>query len=95
MKFHLIVLYFFTVITFAWSQNMYQFSFESNTNEKLDLSKFKGKVVMIVNIATRCGFTGQLDDMEKMNANYKDKDFVMIRCLAMISLANTRERRRS
>ena len=33
---------------------------------------------MIVNIATRCGFTGQLDDMEKMNIKYKDKDFVMI-----------------
>ena len=57
---------------------MYEFSFELPNNEKLELSKFKGKVVMIVNIATRCGFTGQLDDMEKLHAQYKDKDFVLI-----------------
>lgn len=57
---------------------MYQFSFELPNKEKIELSKFKGKVVMIVNIATRCGFTGQLDDMEKLYTKYKDKDFVLI-----------------
>lgn len=62
----------------SWSNNMYEFSFENTNGEKLNLSQYKGKVVMVVNIATQCGFTGQLDDMEKLNAKYKDKDFILL-----------------
>lgn len=57
---------------------MYQFSFELPNNEKLDLAQYKDKVVMIVNIATQCGFTGQLDDMGKLNSKFKDKNFVLL-----------------
>ena len=82
MNFFLYPLFFVLLFPSAWSQNMYQFSFELPNNEKLDLSQHKGKVVMIVNIATKCGFTGQLDDMEKLNSKYKrkdqDQDFVLI-----------------
>ena len=72
----LLIFIFFSQI--SWSQNMKDFSFELPNNEVLPLSKFAGKVVMIVNIATRCGFTGQLEDMEKLHEKYKDKDFVLI-----------------
>jgi glutathione peroxidase len=78
MKSLILCLISLTFISFSWSSTMYDYSFELPTNEKLELSKYKGKVVMIVNIATRCGFTGQLDDMEKLNIKYKDKDFVLI-----------------
>jgi glutathione peroxidase len=43
-----------------------------------DLCQFQGKVVLVVNTASYCGFTGQYDDLEKIYANYKDKGLVIL-----------------
>lgn len=65
-------------------QTVYDFSFETVEKEKnqkaetLQLSNLKNKVIMIVNIATKCGFTGQLEDLENLNKQFKDKDFILI-----------------
>jgi len=45
---------------------------------ELDLSKWKGTTYMIVNIATRCGFTGQLDELEKLYQKYKGSGFKIL-----------------
>lgn len=60
--------------------NVYDFSFENINITKPDikLSDYKGKVVMIVNTASKCGFTKQFDDMQKIYDTYKDKGFVVI-----------------
>lgn len=51
----------------------------TDTNKKVvDFSSFKDQVVMVVNIATRCGYTGQLDDLEKLNKKYQSKNFKII-----------------
>ena len=42
------------------------------------LSELKGKVVLVVNIASQCGFTSQLDDLQKLNTKYKDKGLVVL-----------------
>ena len=43
-----------------------------------DLSQFKGKVVMIVNVASKCGYTPQYKALEAMYEQYKDKGFVIV-----------------
>ncbi|MDP2192971.1 MAG: glutathione peroxidase [Alphaproteobacteria bacterium] len=61
------------------SKTAYQFSFNSlNTNKKLNLSDFEGKVILIVNTASKCGFTSQYADLEKLHQAYKHKGLVII-----------------
>lgn len=57
----------------------YDFSFISlNGNKKLRLVDFRGKVILIVNTASKCGFTSQYADLEKIYKEYKDKGLVII-----------------
>ncbi len=57
----------------------YDFSFTSiNENRKLSLVDFKGKVIVIVNTASKCGFTSQYTDLEKIYEEYKGKGLVII-----------------
>lgn len=44
----------------------------------VDLSRYQGKVVMIVNVASRCGLTKQYTNLEKLYGQYKDKGFVVL-----------------
>ncbi len=44
----------------------------------VDLSQYKGKVVMIVNVASKCGLTPQYSGLERVYEKYKDKGFVII-----------------
>jgi len=78
MKKYLITLLvaFFTMN--SWAQDFYQFKYKDTSGKEIDFKEFKGKVVMITNIATRCGFTGQLDDLEKLFLKYKDRNFTII-----------------
>ncbi len=44
----------------------------------VDLSKYKGKVVLIVNVASRCGYTPQYAGLQKLYDTYKDKGLVVL-----------------
>jgi glutathione peroxidase len=44
----------------------------------MPLSEFKGKVVMLVNVASRCGFTPQYTGLEALYEKYKSRDFVIV-----------------
>jgi glutathione peroxidase len=46
--------------------------------KEIELSQYKGKVVMIVNVASKCGLTPQYNGLEKVYEQYKDKGFVII-----------------
>jgi glutathione peroxidase len=60
-------------------QNMYDFSFKTLMGGKpMPLSNYKGKVLLIVNTASKCGFTQQYEGLEKLYAAYKDKGLVII-----------------
>lgn len=59
-------------------QNAYSFTFETLTGEALPLSQFKGQVMLIVNTASKCGFTGQYDGLQELYDSYKDRGFVII-----------------
>lgn len=57
----------------------YDFSFPPLTgNDDLFLSQFKGKVILVVNTASQCGFTGQYEGLEKLYQTYKDQGLVII-----------------
>lgn len=52
---------------------IYQFTAKGRNGTSLDLASFKGKVLLIVNTATGCGFTPQYAGLEKLYAKYHDK----------------------
>ena len=58
--------------------NAHQFSFTSIDNQTINLSKLKGKVILVVNTASKCGFTSQYEGLQKLHEKYKDKGLVII-----------------
>lgn len=56
----------------------YDYSVERPDGTELSMSDFKGKVVMVVNTATGCGFTPQYKDLENMYSKYHDKGFEIV-----------------
>ncbi|MCR5536557.1 MAG: glutathione peroxidase [Succinivibrio sp.] len=58
--------------------NIYDFELTTNTQEKLPLANFKGKVLVIVNTATHCGFTPQYEELEAIYEKYRDQGFEVI-----------------
>lgn len=60
------------------THSIYNYKVETITGETLDLSTLKGKKVMIVNTASKCGLTPQFEGLEKLYQTYKDQNFVII-----------------
>jgi glutathione peroxidase len=56
----------------------HDFSFTSITGEPLPLSRFAGQAVMVVNTASRCGFTPQYEGLQSLYERYRDKGFVVL-----------------
>ena len=55
-----------------------EFLFDSIDGGTLNIRQFEGKAVLITNTASRCGFTRQYSDLEKLHQAYKDKGLVVI-----------------
>lgn len=58
--------------------SMYDYTLKSIDGAPTPLSSFKGKVVLLVNVASRCGYTPQYVGLEKLYETYKDQGFVII-----------------
>ena len=61
-----------------YSQLAYEFQFKSIDGGLIKLSEFKDKVIVVVNVASRCGFTKQYDDLQTLWDNYKEKNLIVI-----------------
>jgi glutathione peroxidase len=61
------------VAGFAQATSFYDFKVKTLEGEEFDFSSLKGKKVMIVNTASKCGFTPQYKDLEDLYEKYKDK----------------------
>ena len=60
------------------SKNFFDFKINSINGEELDLSTFNGKAILLVNVASKCGFTKQYDDLQKLYENFKDKGLIVL-----------------
>ncbi len=58
--------------------NVYDFTMQDIDGKAVNLSDFKGKVLLIVNVASRCGFTGQYKELEKLYETHKDQGLVVL-----------------
>ncbi len=62
----------------AGATNLYDFTMRSIDGQNVSLKSFKGKVVMVVNVASRCGYTPQYAGLEALYEKYKDRGFVIV-----------------
>lgn len=67
-----------TPIQTATPASIYDFTVSDIDGNEVKLDKFKGKVLMVVNVASKCGNTPQYATLESMYAKYKDKGFVIL-----------------
>jgi glutathione peroxidase len=58
--------------------SLYDIKVKNAKNEEVELSKYKGKALLIVNVASECGFTNQYEGLEKLYETYKDKGFEVL-----------------
>ncbi len=59
-------------------KKLYDFEVLGMDSKKVSLEDYKGKVMLIVNSATKCGFTPQYDDLEKLYEKYNEEGFVVL-----------------
>ena len=76
----------FTILTFtilimntnqAQQKSIYDIEINSLMGDPIDLSSFKGKHVLFVNVASKCGFTPQYKELQMMHEKFKDKLIVV------------------
>ncbi len=60
------------------TDNIYQFSVLDGAGDTVDLSVYQGKVLLVVNTATQCGFTPQYEELQKLYDLYRDKGFEIL-----------------
>jgi len=59
-------------------ESIYQFKVEDINGNQFDFSTLAGKKIMIVNTASKCGFTPQYKDLQMLYEKYKDKNFIIV-----------------
>ncbi len=74
----LAVFAFATSVSAAEAQSPLDFKMESIDGQDVDLSKYKGEVVLIVNVASKCGLTPQYEQLEAVYSKYKDKGLAVL-----------------
>jgi glutathione peroxidase len=59
-------------------KSVYDFTMKDAGGRDVKLEQFRGKVVMLVNVASKCGYTPQYDGLQKIYEQYKDRGFVIL-----------------
>ena len=62
----------------AQDKTIYQFKVDDINGENFDLADLKGKKVMVVNTASKCGLTPQYEGLQALYEKYKDKNFIIV-----------------
>ncbi len=58
--------------------SVHQFTMKNIEGKDVSLADYKGKAIMIVNVASKCGYTPQYEDLQKLYEKYADRDFVIL-----------------
>jgi len=80
-KFSYILLIMFSFLNNAkadYKQIFFDLNINDINEENLELSTFKNKTVLLVNVASYCGFTNQYTDLQNLYEKYKDRSFVVL-----------------
>ena len=56
----------------------YDLKIKSITGDELNIAQMKGKTILLVNVASKCGFTKQYDELQQLYDNFKDKGLIVI-----------------
>jgi glutathione peroxidase len=67
-----------TTMLAAPAKSIYDFTMNSIDGQPVNLSSYKGKVVLLVNVASKCGFTPQYAGLETLYEKYKGRGFVIV-----------------
>ena len=60
------------------TKNIYQFSCEDAKGNKVELNDYQGKTLLIVNTASKCGFTPQYEGLEELQKKYGSENFSVL-----------------
>jgi len=79
----IIILFFIMFSIFSKANAQYDqlatnFEFNGIDGDLIDISEYKNKVIVVVNVASRCGFTNQYEDLQELWTNYKNKGLIVI-----------------
>ena len=80
----LLILVFSSIVLFMnqsyakYEKTFFDFKIKSLEGDDIDLSKYNNKAVLIVNVASKCGFTKQYGDLQKLWNTYKDDGLIVI-----------------
>ena len=62
----------------SYEKLFYDFKIKNIKGNEIDLSKFKGKTVLMVNVASKCGFTKQYEDLQDLWSKYKKRGLIVL-----------------
>lgn len=74
----LVLLIFSSINAKENQMSIYDFNVKTIDGQEISMSKYKGKVLLIVNVASKCGFTSQYEGLEKLFEKYKNEDFMVL-----------------
>ena len=74
----ILIIKFFLLSFLLMSSEFYNFQFESIEGNNMPLKNYEGKVVLLVNTASMCGFTKQYSGLQELHEEYKDKGLIVL-----------------
>ena len=69
---------FFNKVDAKYEKIFFDHAIKNINNEIINLDQYKGKTILLVNVASKCGFTKQYTGLQELYEKYKDKDFYVI-----------------
>ena len=69
---------FFSKSNAGYEKLAYEFSFKSIDGSNINLQNYKNNVIVVVNVASRCGFTNQYEDLQNLWSKYKDNNLIVV-----------------
>ena len=77
-KYIVTIMLLLAVAAVSAQENIYSFKVKNDKSQEVSLEQYKGKVLLIVNTATRCGFTPQYKDLEEIYEKYNEQGFEIL-----------------
>jgi len=69
---------FFNKVDAKYEKKFFDHTIKNINNEIINLDQYKGKTILLVNVASKCGFTKQYTGLQELYEKYRDKDFYVI-----------------